>query len=299
MNFEPLISIITPNYNMGKLLDQAISSIINQTYRNWELIIIDNFSDDNTKHVINKYKDNRIKFIQFRNCGVIGASRNQGIKYSSGRWIAFLDADDIWYPKRLEIFISQFYKKPYHDVYTTDEFLINLPHRQKKSLIYGRNLVKDVYRSLLIYGNHFSPSATIVSKDYIAKQKILFSENKNFITAEDYDFWLKIFRSGARCHSIRQFLGEFRLHSNNNSKNNSLHRKNIRNVIMCHIQSLDLDLEKKEKLRFDIETRLKLTNSKSLLARKDIFNFFKTLCMLFLNNPKFVSKYIILKLLIK
>ena len=120
MNPEPLVSIITPNYNMSKLLDQAISSIINQTYLNWELIIIDNFSDDDTRHVVNKYEDNRIKFLQYKNYGVIGASRNHGIKHSSGSWIAFLDADDIWYPKRLEVFMSQLCKNPNYDLYESE-----------------------------------------------------------------------------------------------------------------------------------------------------------------------------------
>lgn len=96
---------------MASLLDEALKSVISQSYDNWELIIIDNHSIDNTDEILKKYTDNRIKILKINNNGIIAKSRNAGLAKASGDWIAFLDSDDIWYPQRLEILISAIDKK--------------------------------------------------------------------------------------------------------------------------------------------------------------------------------------------
>ncbi|MBA7530747.1 UDP-Glc:alpha-D-GlcNAc-diphosphoundecaprenol beta-1,3-glucosyltransferase WfgD [subsurface metagenome] len=99
---QPLISVVMPTYNHGRFIGDAINSVLNQTYRNLELIIIDNFSEDNTEKIVTSYKDDRIKYLKFKNNGVIASSRNYGIKHSRGEYIAFLDSDDVWLPEKLE-----------------------------------------------------------------------------------------------------------------------------------------------------------------------------------------------------
>ena len=88
-----------PSFNHGFFIEKAIDSVLTQTVPDFELIIIDNFSTDNTEDVFRKYKDKRIKIFKFKNNGVIAASRNYGIRKARGKLIAFIDSDDIWYEK--------------------------------------------------------------------------------------------------------------------------------------------------------------------------------------------------------
>mgnify|MGYP000375070833 CR=1 FL=1 len=101
-----LVSIIMPSYNTAQYIEKTIESVMEQTYTNWELIIVDDCSSDNTEKIVKGIKDERIKF--FRNERNSGAaiSRNWALQLAKGRWIAFLDSDDIWFPEKLEKQIS-------------------------------------------------------------------------------------------------------------------------------------------------------------------------------------------------
>jgi glycosyltransferase involved in cell wall biosynthesis len=104
MSNNNLISIITPTYNSERYIKETINSILSQTYQNWELLITDDCSTDNTCEIVDKYvsNDSRIKlFRQNANCGA-GAARNNSIKEAKGRYMAFCDSDDRWYPDKLE-----------------------------------------------------------------------------------------------------------------------------------------------------------------------------------------------------
>ena len=105
---QPLVSIIMPAYNAELHIAESIESVISQTYSNWELLITDDRSTDNTQQIINEYaiKDQRIRqFINEQNGGA-GVARNNSIKQANGRFIAFLDADDLWLPEKLTKQIS-------------------------------------------------------------------------------------------------------------------------------------------------------------------------------------------------
>lgn len=99
---EELISVIMPTYNRGYIIENAINSIINQTYKNFELIIVDDFSTDNTDEIVNSYKDSRIKYIKLEKNSGANFARNIGLKNAHGRYITFQDSDDISYATRLE-----------------------------------------------------------------------------------------------------------------------------------------------------------------------------------------------------
>ena len=95
---QNFFSVIIPTYNMLKFLKIAIKSVTKQRYKNFEIIIVDNFSSDGTDKYVKSLKNKKIKFYKIKNHGVIGKSRNIGIKKSKGEWVAFLDADDEWLP---------------------------------------------------------------------------------------------------------------------------------------------------------------------------------------------------------
>lgn len=91
---EILFSIVIPTYNRANLIKRCIESVINQTYQNWEAIIVDNYSEDNTEEIVSSFNDERIRFYKNHNYGVISVSRNFALDNSNGHWICFLDSDD-------------------------------------------------------------------------------------------------------------------------------------------------------------------------------------------------------------
>src|SRR3990167_9298210 len=101
MSQEVLISVVIPTYNHAKYLHIALESVIKQSFSNWEVIVVNNYSEDNTIDVVEAFQDQRIHLVNFRNHGVIGASRNEGLRHAHGEFVAFLDSDDIWYPEKL------------------------------------------------------------------------------------------------------------------------------------------------------------------------------------------------------
>ena len=99
---KPLVSIIIPTYNREFCIGRAIKSVIDQTFTNWELIVVDNNSTDNTVEVVNNFLDERILVKKINNNGVVAISRNRGIRLARGVFVAFLDSDDWWKPQKLE-----------------------------------------------------------------------------------------------------------------------------------------------------------------------------------------------------
>ena len=97
-----LVSIIMPSYNTGKYIAEAIQSVINQTYKYWELIIVDDCSSDNTDEIVTSFSEPRIKFFKNKINSGAAVSRNRALREAKGRWIAFLDSDDLWRIDKLE-----------------------------------------------------------------------------------------------------------------------------------------------------------------------------------------------------
>lgn len=150
---KPIISVIIPTYNRGYIINRAIDSVISQTFKNIEIIIVDDNSNDNTKNLIVSYKDSRIRYLKHNiNMGA-QAARNTGIKNSKGDYIAFLDSDDEFLPNKLELQYNAFCNSPkkvgviYSHAYIRDEsnndigeFCIN----------FKGNIYKDILKYLCI-----------------------------------------------------------------------------------------------------------------------------------------------------
>ena len=116
---DDLVSIIMPSYNTANYIEESIQSVLNQTYTNWELIIVDDCSTDNTDEIISKFlEDKRIHY--FKNEKNLGAavSRNKALREANGRWIIFLDSDDLWNSLKLEKQINFMISNDYHFSYT-------------------------------------------------------------------------------------------------------------------------------------------------------------------------------------
>lgn len=109
-----LVSIITPSYNTGKFIGKTIESVLSQTYTNWEMIIVDDCSSDNTDEIVATYKDSRIRYFKNKKNSGAAVSRNFALREAKGKWIAFLDSDDLWLPEKLEKQIAFMEKNNYH-----------------------------------------------------------------------------------------------------------------------------------------------------------------------------------------
>lgn len=213
MTSLPLVSVVIPTYNHAHFLRQALDSVRAQTYGNWEAIVVNNYSDDDTVAVVQAMADPRIRLVNFRNQGVIAASRNEGIRHATGTYVAFLDSDDVWHPDKLARCVTQLETGCdlvcHGEVWTWE-------NGGRRETTYGP-AARGQYASLLYRGNCISTSATVVRK-LVLDRVGGFSEAPELITAEDYDLWLRIARDTDRLCFIDEMLGEYRLHGGNASR---------------------------------------------------------------------------------
>jgi glycosyltransferase involved in cell wall biosynthesis len=184
------ISIIIPTYNCP-FIERSVDSVIEQSFKDWEIIIIDNYSKNKVKEIVRKKNDPRIRYFKCRNNGVIGKSRNYGIRKARFNWVAFLDSDDYWTKDKL-LKITKKIKKNKYDFFYHNMFVKKHEHsffKKKLYKYYFENM--RMYDDLIVNGNSIIQSSVVVKKDLI-KNVGYISEKKNFIAWEDYDLWLKI-----------------------------------------------------------------------------------------------------------
>jgi len=211
-----LVSIVVPTYNHSIYLKRALESIINQTYENWEVIVIDNHSTDNTFEVVANFKNNRIKYLKVHNKGIIAISRNIGIKSANGEWIAFLDSDDWWTRDKLEICIQSINEKVdfiYHDL----EIIANKSRIFSRKKIKSRKLKKPVLIDLLTEGNAIGNSSVFVRKKFLDEINGI-DESKELVAAEDYNTWLRIAKLTDQFVYLKKRLGYYLVHDQSVSK---------------------------------------------------------------------------------
>jgi glycosyltransferase involved in cell wall biosynthesis len=203
----PKVSVILPTYNRGYCLARAIDSVVQQTYVEWELIIVDNFSTDDTDKIIFGYKDKRIRYYKVQNNGVVAVSRNAAIRKSRADVIAFLDSDDWWDPEKLINSMKEIeggVDVVYHDLVIPrnvlcGRFRFNLRLRT-------RALNAPVFDDLLFRKNALINSSVVVRKDLIERAGYI-PENPNLVGGEDYLTWIEIARHTDHFHRLPQPMG--------------------------------------------------------------------------------------------
>ena len=214
-NNFPVVSVIVTTFNRKDMLKTTIESILNQTFSQFELLIIDNFSNYDFINFINSFNDSRIKSFQNNNNGIIAVNRNFGIKKSTGKYIAFCDDDDYWDKNKLFDQIKVFQS---FDTILVSSLALNFgadTNFFSKNYGFLYNRIKLDYKSLLIY-NPIVLSSTLI-KSEVLKKVGGFSENKNLIAVEDYDLYLRIFDLG-NFVLIKKFLIYYRFHAGSVSK---------------------------------------------------------------------------------
>jgi len=185
-----MVSVVIPTYNMGKYVTDAIESVMKQTHGNYEIIVVDDGSVDSTEEVLQGYKG-RIRYIWQDNCGVAEA-RNRGIRAAKGEYVAFLDADDVWLPRKLEVQLSAFEKNGKCGLVGCGYSVCEYPEgRVLRSIIRGNypsqeSLLSAMYICQLVPG--CSSGAVI--------RRVCFEEvgvfDPSIRIGEDWDMWLRI-----------------------------------------------------------------------------------------------------------
>tara|TARA_B110000008_G_scaffold208589_1_gene207426 strand:+ start:605 stop:1537 length:933 start_codon:yes stop_codon:yes gene_type:complete len=292
---SPLISVVIPTYNHADFLKVAIKSVLGQIYQNFEIVIVDNHSNDHTTDVIDSFNDDRIHLYKINNNGIIAASRNFGVDQAKGEWIAYLDSDDYWYPTRLNCLVDSMNNDVKYDVLCTDEYKNNNLTGKKTKLIYGP-LKGQKYRSLLLYGNRLSPSASLVRTEFLLKNEVRFNERPDFVTVEDYDYWLQLALLDASFKFIHSFEGEYLIHDGNSSGYLALHKRNELNLIKHHVFNVQKFASNKETLWRDLQAIMSLRGAFQKLKLGNFWIFLKGLLMSLHASPVFVCKWVMYKL---
>jgi len=191
------VSVIVPTFNRRHLLKETMESILNQTFKDFELIIVDNYSTDNTEKLIRSYNDKRIRYFKNQNKGIVAVNRNFGIKKAKGELIAFCDDDDLWMPYKLEKQVAEFEKDDQVALVCTNGIAFN--ETGETGLTIKSHLREsDFTFKSLIFSNHICNSSVIVRKSVINDVGMLDEDSKIF-GAEDYYLWVQL----AKKYSIK------------------------------------------------------------------------------------------------
>lgn len=209
---RPMVSVVLPTYNRAALLPAAVDSILNQTYQNFELIIIENGSTDNTMDLLNAYrkKDKRIKIINNKTNRGISYARNAGNKIARGKYIAIMDSDDISLPDRLEKQIAFMEKNP--DIAAASSW--------KKELDSGIVWTRTTDEQEMIFAMHFNNimghPETIMRRDFLTQHNIRY--NEQLISSVDYDLFKQIIFAGGKIARQPVTILLYRMHMENDPK---------------------------------------------------------------------------------
>ena len=206
-------SIVLPTYQCSRI-ENAVNSVLHQTYTNWELLIIDNNQNNTVRDLVKKFDDIRIRYYKIWNNGVIAKSRNLGIKKSKFSWISFLDSDDVWTIDKLEEVEKVIKRKNcnviYHNMYRTNGSNFFFKYKLNN---YKHFNLENKFEDLIVNGNDLIQSSVVVKKKIINHVN-LYSENKKMIAWEDFDLWLRIAKKTNNFYLINKCLGNYFIHSN-------------------------------------------------------------------------------------
>ena len=195
-----LVSIIMPSYNTASYIADSVKSVLDQTYKNWELIIVDDCSSDDTLSVVSRFTDERIKFFRNENNSGAALTRNRALREAKGKWIAFLDSDDLWHPEKLEKQIGFMEKNGFHFSYTAYTEIDENGADRSVTVRGPKRITKTGMK------NYCWPGCLTVMYDADVVGLI---QLKGIKKNNDYAMWLQASKK-ADCYFLDEFLAKYR-----------------------------------------------------------------------------------------
>ena len=251
MKAQPLISVIMPCYNSEDYIEEAIESILNQTYNNIEVIIADDCSTDKSFDLIKRYtkKDKRVRC--FKNKNNIGCTKtlNKLVEQAKGKYIARMDADDISFEDRIEKQFKLLTKHNYDVLGTNIIFIDSLGNKKNKRRY--RNNISSIIKS----ENPLAHPTVLMKKKLL---EIYGCYNERFVTTQDYDLWLRLWSHGCKIGIVDEYCLYYRIHEDGVSKKEA--KKTLRNVIQIKEYA-----RKKYNIRFSFKENFRLLLERILL----------------------------------
>lgn len=206
-----LVSIIMPNYNSGEFIKETIDSVLAQTYTNWELIIVDDCSTDDSLAIVKRYADDRIRIIKNEENSGAAISRNRAIESAMGRWIAFLDSDDLWSSNKLSKHL-----KFMAETNTAFSFTHYLVLNSENQIINEFTPSKDEYAYVDILKHCSIGCSTVIYDSERLGKRYMPPEA---VKREDFACWLQILKEKTRAVCFHELLTTYRIHNNSVSSN--------------------------------------------------------------------------------
>lgn len=242
----PLVSVVMPVYNTAAYVGQAIESILAQTYANFEFIIVDDASSDNSVEVVRSYVDERIRLIINETNQGISRTRNRGMEVAQGKYIAIFDSDDISLPYRLERQVSFLEKNPDFGLVGGGVVPIN-----EQGQVIGEQWryteAPEELPVLLLFGNYFAQPAVTLRASVVADQQY----DPSFVTAGDYEFWTRVARR-SKVWNLPETMIKYRRHTQGitrrTPRTESL--RSIQKIASWQLAYLHLQLSEEELLLF-------------------------------------------------
>lgn len=195
-----LVSIIMPSFNTANLITDSVNSVIAQTYANWELIIVDDCSTDNTDEIVNSITDVRIRYLKNEKNSGAAVSRNRALREAKGKWIAFLDSDDLWMPDKLKKQINFMETNGCHFSYTNYEEMDAEGNKTGIEVTGPKRITKTG-----MYNFCWPGCLTVMfDREYVGNIQIADIKKNN-----DYAMWLKVCQK-ADCYLLDEVLAIYR-----------------------------------------------------------------------------------------
>jgi len=275
---SPKVSVIIPVFNGERFIKESLESAINQSYKNLEIIVVDDGSTDGTAKVIATMADNRIKYLHTHNRGVSSA-RNYGIKNSDGQYIALLDYDDLWMPEKIEEQIKEIDKHP--DVGLLYCWFYIIDSHGKEAGKNNRQSSGDILKDLLVVGNVIGPPSGVLIRKEILNDPEWF--DPEISTAADWDLWIRIAYK-SRINLLPKFLLKYRMHDKNMHKNISIQENDSTKIL----NKFFINLAKNDRcvcLKRPSFYGLYLMLAKSYLKKIDLPGFLRNILKCIPNYP--------------
>ena len=292
---NPFFTVIIPTFNRANKLPICLDSVFSQTFTDFEIIIIDNGSTDNTENIIlTEYNDSRIRYFRQEGSGSPANPRNQGIRKAGGVWVSFLDSDDVWYPEKLESVYNQIHEVSESDVVCHNERMFDQMNLKSRNISHIRK-ADDIYKSMLLEGNCLSSSATSIRKSFLTENELFFNESPDFAIVEDYDFWLRLAKNGAVITFINKTLGDYVVDGDNMINDWQRFITNLGNLYKHHAYVVqDFDQEK-EKIYNQLIAQIHFQRLKKALKERKCSEVINELSQIFSKSPTLLPRIIISK----